>query len=131
MKTCPHCNKEIRWQNNRLNEILNVRYKHDFSLCDIDGVALKLHSLNKRLIIFETKNARERISNSQLTTLRTIEESINWKGFDRFSGVYILQLVDIENDIRWFNTSRRVVRRTTIDELYLIFSKNETNNNNS
>lgn len=83
------------WQNNKISKILNEKYKHDFSICDIDGVCrhnIKVgDDIFKRFIIYESKHHNENISQTQLETLYDIDINMNWKNFDEGSGVYLIK----------------------------------------
>ena len=111
------------WQNNLLNKKLNEEFPHDFGLCDIDGVVMCLNYNKKRFIIFESKNEFEKISDSQLRILKTLKESIDWTKFDDYSGIFILRIIDIDSNIKWYDLDDNLVRNTTMLEVYNIFSK--------
>lgn len=83
------------WQNNEIGKILSEKYKHDFSVCDVDGICrhnVKVgRDIFKRLIIYESKNPNEAASQTQLETLYDIQENMKWENFDASSGVYLLK----------------------------------------
>ena len=92
------------WHNNRISEKLNKEYKKDFSICDIDGAVRCQYGKQTRLIIYESKNINERLmGSSQLITLKILNDCIEWKKFDAYSGVYVLKIIDLENEIIWYN----------------------------
>lgn len=109
------------WYNNRIGKKLYEDYPHDFSICDIDGL-VRFSYWSDRMIIYESKNERESISRSQLTSLRKLDSAIDWSRFDDLSGAYIIKIVDIDTDLRWYNLQGHLIFRTTFDELYNIFS---------
>lgn len=115
------------WYNNRIGKELNQNYPKDFSLCDVDGIVRCHYSINEdlftRLIIYESKNNQEKkMGKSQLMSLRKLQEAINWSMFDSMSGVYVLQIIDIDENIRWYSLDGVLIRKTTMSELYKIFS---------
>lgn len=115
------------WHNNRISEKLNKEFARDFSICDIDGVVRCHYRLNgktkTRLIIYESKNDKEKkMGKSQLMSLKQIEQSIDWRNFDRYSGLYVIKIIDIENDLRWYNLRGELKLQTTFHKLYEIFS---------
>ena len=115
------------WHNNRISEKLNKEYKKDFSICDIDGAVrcayIKNNVWHNRFIIYESKNEYEKdIGDSQLKTLKLINDNFNWTKFDEYSGVFIIKIIDLENELQWFNLQGIFIRTTTFDELYNIFS---------
>ena len=111
------------WHNNRISEKLNKEYKKDFSICDIDGAVRCQYGKQTRLIIYESKNINERLmGSSQLITLKILNDCIEWKKFDAYSGVYVLKIIDLENEIIWYNLKGVEIRKTTFKELYNIFS---------
>ena len=111
------------WHNNRISEKLNKEYKKDFSLCDIDGAVRCNYSKHIRFIIYESKNIYEKnMGESQLTTLKVLNDSIDWDNFDEYSGVYVMKIIDLDNEIIWYNLEGVEIRRTTFEELYNIFS---------
>jgi len=111
------------WHNNRISEKLNKEYKKDFSICDIDG-AVRCNYVNKtRFIIYESKNENEKLMGaSQLITLKILNSSIDWTKFDEYSGVFVLKIIDLENEIIWYSLEGIEIRKTTFKELYNIFS---------
>jgi len=111
------------WHNNRISKKINEDYPKDFSLCDIDGIVRCHYEDKTRFIIYESKNENEKpMGKAQLLSLKTLEENINWSNFDKFSGVYVLKIIDLENMIIWYNLKGEIVYRTTFEELYKIFS---------
>jgi len=110
------------WYNNLIGKKLFEEYPHDFSVCDIDGAVRCRYGDQTRLIFYESKNAGERISRTQIETLRVIESNINWHAFDYMSGVYILRIIDIDSIIEWRNLDNQLVHVTNFDQLYAIFS---------
>ena len=111
------------WHNNRISEKLNKEYKKDFSICDIDGAVRCQYGEKTRLIIYESKNINERsMGSSQLTTLKLLNDSIDWSNFDAYSGVYVFKIMDLQNEIIWYNLKGFEIRKTTFQELYNIFS---------
>ena len=115
------------WHNNRISEKLNKEYKKDFSICDIDGAVrcayIKNNVWHNRFIIYESKNEKEKdIGDAQLKTLKLINNNFNWTKFDEYSGVFIIKIIDLENELQWFNLQGILIRTTTFDELYNIFS---------
>lgn len=115
------------WHNNRISEKLNKEYKKDFSICDIDGAVrcayIKNNVWHNRFIIYESKNEKEKdIGDAQLKTLKLINDNFNWTKFDEYSGVFIIKIIDLENELQWFNLQGILIRTTTFDELYNIFS---------
>ena len=117
------------WCNNRISKNLYEDYPKDFSLCDIDGAVKCFYKDQEtgktviRFIIYESKNEHEReMGKSQLSTLKIIDDAINWKQFDKYSGLYVLKIKDIDNEIIWENLQSKEIRRTTFEELYNIFS---------
>ena len=111
------------WHNNLIGKRLNERSDwHDFGLCDIDGASLKVYLSNKRFIIYESKYRMENLSQSQKRILDTLDEAIDWKKFDELSGVFIIRIVDIDEELEWFDLQGKLIRTTTLDELYEIFS---------
>ena len=115
------------WQNNRISKKLNLEYKKDFSICDIDGAVRCQYGEKTRFIIYESKNEYERnMGNSQLTTLRLLQDAINWQKFDEYSGVFVLKIIDLDKDnikeIVWYDLKGTEIRKTTFKELYNIFS---------
>ena len=115
------------WQNNRISKKLNLEYPTYFSLCDIDGAVrcepTQFNDIDKtRLIIYESKNEKEKLmGNSQLTTLKTIQESIDWSSFDAESGVFVMKIIDLKTQIIWYDLQGTEVRRTNFNELYDVF----------
>lgn len=79
------------WQNNILNKRINEELPKDFSICDLDGCTRCFYNGGVRLIIYECKRIRESLSDTQLTTLRMLRDSIDWNYFDKESGVYIIR----------------------------------------
>jgi hypothetical protein len=111
------------WHNNRISEKLNKEYKKDFSICDIDGVVRCNYGIKTRFIIYESKNEYEKsMGDSQLTTLRTLNNAIDWVKFDEYSGVFVLKIIDLENKIIWYDLQGNEIRKTNFKELYNIFS---------
>jgi hypothetical protein len=115
------------WHNNRISEKLNKEYSKDFSICDIDGVVrcnYYAEGIKKtRFIIYESKNEFEKsMGISQLSSLKLIRDSIDWKKFDEFSGVYVLKIIDLESKIIWYTLDGVEIRKTTFKEVYNIFS---------
>lgn len=115
------------WHNNRISEKLNKEYKKDFTICDIDGAVrcayIKNNVWHNRFIIYESKNEYEKdIGDAQLKTLKLINDNFNWTKFDEYSGVFIIKIIDLENKLQWFNLQGILIRTTTFDELYNIFS---------
>ena len=62
------------------------------------------------------------MGNSQLTTLRTLNNAIDWTKFDEHSGVFVLKIIDLENKIIWYDLQGNEIRITSFKELYKIFS---------
>ena len=115
------------WHNNRISEKLNLEYPKDFSICDIDGLVKCFYTENNkikvRFIIYESKNIHEKaMGKAQLTSLKILNDSIDWSKFDEFSGVYVLKIIDIDNKIIWYSLDGEIKRETTFSELYNIFS---------
>lgn len=110
------------WYNNRIGKKLHEEYPHDFSICDIDGL-VRLSYWSTRLIVYESKNDNEKnMGYPQRTSLKLLESVIDWSRLDQMSGVFVLRIVDIDNEIVWTDLDGHEVRRTTFDELYNIFS---------
>jgi|TARA_Y100000296_G_scaffold83792_1_gene115581 hypothetical protein len=116
------------WHNNRISEKLNKEYKHDFSICDIDG-CVRCHyktaagEFMTRFIIFESKNENEKeMRSAQHKSLQYLNNAIDWSYFDRFSGLYIIKIIDLDNRLEWYDINKKLIRITTFDELYKIFS---------
>jgi len=109
------------WYNNEIGKKLNEEYPHDFSLCDIDGLA-RFSYWNKRVIIYESKHKNETMRYSQKESLRILDNAIDWSKFDDMSGLYILRVIDLEDHIEWWKLNGEKVRITTFKELYDIFS---------
>ena len=65
------------WHNNKISKELDEKYPHDFSICDIDGACRKYYKDNgywkTRLIIYESKNIDETITQTQLGTLYSLQ----------------------------------------------------------
>lgn len=113
------------WQNNRISKKLNEEYPRDFSICDIDGAVRCFYGgdvFKIRFIIYESKNDYEKITETQLKTLKLLSDSINWKIFDDYSGVVILKIIDIDDRIVWEDLNGNIIRTTNFKELYNIFS---------
>ena len=94
MNICLYSKKrDKKMLNNYFNERINKEMKHSFSIMDIDGCVLKNYKFRdhwkKRLILYETKNIGEELTETQLQTLRTLFFNINWQKFDKKSGVYV------------------------------------------
>jgi hypothetical protein len=117
------------WQNNRISEKLYNEYPRDFSICDIDGAVRCHYSDNgtqTRFILYESKNEGEKpMGKSQYLTLKFLRDSIDWHRFDRYSGLFVLKIIDLDNDIIWYNLEGDIIRRTNFDNLYRIFSHRE------
>ena len=116
------------WCNNRISEKLNQDYPRDFSLSDIDG-CIRCHyktingEIQTRLIIYESKNEKEKeMGGAQYKTLSILNNSIKWENFDKYSGLFIIKIVDINNRLEWYDIDKEVIRITTFDQLYRIFS---------
>jgi hypothetical protein len=115
------------WHNNRISQKLNLEFAHDFSLCDIDGLVRCHYTLNDskytRFIIYESKNLYEiDIKSSQKMSLNILNDSINWSKFDNYSGVFILKIIDLDNEIQWYDLKDNLIRTTSFIDLYNIFS---------
>jgi len=111
------------WHNNRISLKLNTEYKKDFSICDIDGLVRCNYGNKTRFIIYESKNENEKkMGDSQLLSLRTLNNGIDWTKFDEYSGVFVLKIIDLENKIIWYNLQGDEIRSTSFKELYKIFS---------
>lgn len=115
------------WHNNRISEKLNKEFARDFSICDIDGLVRcnykKDEVLHQRFIIYESKNEKEKtIGDSQLKSLRYLENSIDWSRFDNYSGMYVIKIIDLEKELRWFNLKGEFLFETDFKKLYEIFS---------
>ena len=119
------------WHNNLISKELSLYYPHDFSICDLNGVVrwsfFRNGEQKHRLIIYESKNQYEKISNTQLESLRILNEHIDWTDFDNYSGCYIIKIIKEKKDKRpvemeWYNLYDKMIRKTTMDELYKIFS---------
>jgi hypothetical protein len=111
------------WHNNRISLKLNTDYKKDFSICDIDGLVRCNYGNKTRFIIYESKNKNEKkMGDSQLLSLRTLDNAIDWTKFDEYSGVFVLQIIDLENEIIWYNLKGVEIRKTNFKELYNLFS---------
>ena len=118
---CKECGRS--WHNNIINKKLNTDCKKDFSICDLDGVVRCHYASKTRLIIYESKFANEKaMGNSQRLTLSILANNIDWTKFDNYSGLYVLKIYDIENDIRWYDINYKHIRTTNFKELYEIFS---------
>ena len=82
------------WYNNEISKKLYNDYPHDFSICDIDGICRKFYKENNmwktRLVIYESKFLNENASQTQMGTLFSLNENINWKAFDKYSGVFLI-----------------------------------------
>ena len=57
-----------------------------------------------------------------LLSLRTLNNAIDWTKFDEYSGVFVLQIIDLENEIIWYNLKGVEIRKTNFKELYNLFS---------
>jgi len=118
------------WHNNRISKELNEHYKHDFSICDLDGVVrwsfVEKGKDKHRFIVYESKNKGERVSQTQLQTLRILNENMDWLNFDKFSGCYIIEIIKYKEErpieMDWYNLYGELIRTTTMDKLYKIFS---------
>ena len=115
------------WYNNRIGKKLYEEFPRDFSVCDVDGLVrfeyYKNNSHYTRLIIYESKNEDERpMKSAQYKSLKMIDEAINWHMFDYLSGLFVLKIRDIDKSIFWYTMDRELVRETTFQELYNIFS---------
>jgi len=113
------------WHNNLIGKKLNEEYAHDFSICDIDGAVrcgYKEYDYKTRFIIYESKYQNEKLSTTQLDTLKLLNKAIHWDMFDTHSGIFIIRIFDIENDLRWFDLEDNLIAKTTFKELYNIFS---------
>jgi hypothetical protein len=115
------------WHNNRISKKLNEDFPKDFSICDIDGVVRTEYNINgewkKRFIIYESKNEYEKImGESQRKSLKLLNDSIDWSKFDEYSGLYVLKIIDLENEILWYDINQNLIRKTNFTELYNIFS---------
>lgn len=118
---------ENEWYNNRISKKLNIEYPRDFSICDIDGVVrfgyYKDRVQNNRFIIYESKNEIEKsMGKSQLTSLKMLSDAIDWTKFDEYSGVFVFKIIDLENEILWYDLQGNKIRTVTFKELYNIFS---------
>ena len=119
------------WYNNRISEKLNKEYAKDFSLCDIDG-CIRCHYKTEdglikiRFIIYESKNENEKeMGDAQHKTLKMLEQSIKWENFDKYSGLFIIKIIDTSNKLEWYDLNKKMVRTTTFNQLYSIFSCKE------
>ncbi len=114
------------WHNNRISQKLEEEFPRDFSICDIDGtVRYEYEEGNKlkcRLIIYESKNQFEKISKSQIKTLKKINNNIKWSSFDETSGIYIIKIIDIDNCLEWYDLDNKLIATTTFKELHGIFT---------
>lgn len=83
------------WHNNKISKKLNEEYKHDFSICDIDGICRCFYKQDNtwvtRFIIYESKEESESASQTQLQSLYELDVNIKWENFDDMSGVYLLK----------------------------------------
>jgi hypothetical protein len=118
---------ENEWYNNRISKKLNIEYPRDFSICDIDGAVrfgyYKDRVHNNRFIIYESKNELEKpMGKSQLTSLKMLSDAIDWTKFDEYSGVFVFKIIDLENEILWYDLQGNKIRTVTFKELYNIFS---------
>lgn len=118
---------EKSWHNNRISKKLNEDYPRSFSICDIDGLVRCNYKENgawiTRFIIYESKNDNEKpMNDAQKKSLELLDFSINWKQFDKYSGLYVLKIIDINQKIIWYNIKGENKYETTFDELYNIFS---------
>ena len=110
------------WYNNAISKKLHEEYPKDFSICDVDGL-VRFSYWRTRLIVYESKWENEKkMGDPQKKSLITLDDAIDWSKFDSMSGCFVLQIVDLENEIRWFNMDRQKVRTTTFKGLYEIFS---------
>ena len=83
------------WHNNKISKRLDEEYPHDFSICDIDGACRVFYKENNfyknRLVIYESKELSEIITQTQLNTLFVLDHNIKWENFDEFSGLFIIR----------------------------------------
>lgn len=119
------------WCNNDISQRLAKDYPHDFSICDVDGIVRKEYILGythyTRFIVYESKHERELFSLSQLKTLSALSSAVDWKKFDRYSGVYGIRHNDDLTTFRIYNiTDNQALDLGTMngfDSLYQWFSK--------
>lgn len=115
--------------NNLINEKLS-KYKHDFSICDIDGACRCFYKQDNewkcRIVLYEAKYANEEATETQLATLYTLKNNINWQNFDEKSGVFLFRHDDSLQNIKIYkiieiNFQEHIleqINEITIDELY-------------
>ena len=126
------------WCNNIIGSTLNQKYKHDFTLIDIDGASwCNYTSASKsydRLILYESKWGNEKLKDRQEMLLHLLSDNLNWDKLDYQSGVYLLRVrspkqeclpEDTQIDVYRFVPNYQHVafkRWITMSELYNWFS---------
>lgn len=131
------------WHNNLISKMLDEKYPHDFSICDIDGVCRVFYKINNewktRLIIYESKMINEPISQTQMQTLYQINKNINWSSFDKQSGLYVIKHdeniinLDIYNIIEVIGYGMplfelKLIKSITMDDFYNWISATDKRN---
>jgi len=90
------------WCNNLISKKLNLRYKHDFSICDVDGVCRCFYKIDDnwitRMVIYESKHKDEIPSQTQLQSLYYLDNSIKWEIFDKRSGLFLLRIMELDSN---------------------------------
>jgi len=89
------------WCNNPISKKLNLRYKHDFSICDIDGVCRCFYKVDDwitRMVIYESKYKDEIASQTQLQSLYYLNEAIKWEMFDKQSGLFLIRIMELDSN---------------------------------
>jgi len=122
------------WHNNELGKILNEKYPHDFSMCDIDSICrwnnFKNQNALKRLIIYESKYHMEKLSITQAESLLELQKSIDWNNYDSSSGLFIIRYcvkpLEIDSPIQLFrltmNLKEQLFINCFIDDFYKLIS---------
>ena len=111
------------WQNNKLNKRINEELPHDFSLCDLDGVVHCFYEGGIRLIIYESKNKGERISETQLRLLNIMNNAVDWSVFDYHSGIFFIRALDDNfNKMEILDLELNVLCEYDINDLHSWFS---------
>ena len=111
--------------NNPLNIKLN-RYKHDFSIHDIDGICWweprkpADKNLKRRLVLFEHKHKNELFTGTQLEGFRFFASTINWEVYDAHSGFFLIRATNDNNVYEVFSIddTKKLLTRMTTDEIY-------------
>jgi len=90
------------WCNNSISKKLHFKYKHDFSICDIDGVCRCFYKINDnwitRMVIYESKHKDELASQTQLQSLYFLNKAIRWEIFDKQSGLFFIRIMELDSN---------------------------------